>query len=84
MNKQVSKYSRHSLISSEIDAGSKAVLLLWILFVIYILCLSCYLVCSLQPCGQLLGKGWSLGSLMCYVFFCILSLSHVACVRCGT
>ena len=29
------------------------VLLLWILFVIYVTCLSCFLVCSLQPCGHL-------------------------------
>ena len=36
---------------------SKAVLLLWISFVIYVLCLSCLLVFSLQPCGHLLGKG---------------------------
>ena len=33
------------------------VLLLWINFVIYVACLSCFLVCSLQPCGHLLGKG---------------------------
>ena len=25
-------------------------------FVIYFSCLSCFLVCSLQPCGHLLGK----------------------------
>ena len=36
---------------------SKAVLLLWIICVIYVLCLSCFRVCSLLPCGQLLGKG---------------------------
>ena len=38
---------------------SKVVLLLWILFVIYVSCLSLSycLVCSLQPCGHLLGKG---------------------------
>ena len=35
---------------------SKAVLLLLIIFVIYVSCLSCFLVCSLQPCGHLLGK----------------------------
>ena len=33
------------------------VVLLWILFVNYLLCLSCYLVCSLQPCCHLLGYG---------------------------
>ena len=61
--------------------------LLWILFVIYVSCLSCFLVCSLQPCGHLLGKGWPLGSLVCdVVFLCVfLSLSHVVSwVRCGT
>ena len=30
---------------------------LWIIFVVYVLCLSCLLVFSVQPCGQLLGKG---------------------------
>ena len=44
---------------------SKAVLLLWI---IYVLCLSCFLDCSLQPCGHLLGKDWPFGSLVCYVY----------------
>ena len=37
------------------------------IFVIYVSCLSYVLVCSLQPCGHLLGKGWPLGSLVCYV-----------------
>ena len=40
------------------------------LFVIYVTCLLCCLVCSLQPCGHLLGKGWPLGSLVCDVFLC--------------
>ena len=44
--------------------------LLWILFVIYVSCLSCFLVCSLQPCGHLLGKGLPLVSLVCDVFLC--------------
>ena len=50
---------------------SKAVLLLWIIFVICGSCLSLryYLVCSLQPCGHLLGKDWPLGSLVCFVTF---------------
>ena len=49
---------------------------LLILFVIYLLCLSCFLVSSLQPCGQLLGKGWPLGSLVCDVclYFCHLPM----------
>ena len=51
-------------------SGSKTVLLFWILFVIYVSCLSCCLVCSLQPCGHLLGKGWPHGSLVCDVFLC--------------
>ena len=48
---------------------SKAVLLLWILFEIHVSCLSllCGLVCSLQPCDHLLGEGWPLGSLVCFV-----------------
>ena len=37
-------------------------------FLIYVLCLSCFFVCSLQPGGHLLGKGWPLGSLVCDVF----------------
>ena len=47
---------------------SKAVLLLWIPFVISVGL--CHTV--LQHCGHLLGKGWSIGSLVCDVFlyFC--------------
>ena len=41
--------------------GSKAVPLLWIICVIYVLCVSCFRVCSLLPCGHLLGKGCPLG-----------------------
>ena len=57
---------------------SKAVHLLWILFVIYVSCLSllCYLVCFLQHFGHLLGKGWPLISLVCDVFI-VLSHSHM-------
>ena len=36
---------------------SKVVLLLWIICVVYVLCLSFFRVCSLLPCGYLLGKG---------------------------
>ena len=36
---------------------SKAVLLFWIICVIYVLCLSCFRVCSLLPCGHLKGNG---------------------------
>ena len=39
------------------------------LFVFHV-CLSYCRVCSLLPCGHLLGKGWPLGSLICDVFLC--------------
>ena len=45
-------------------------LLLWIIFVIQFLCLSCFVVCLLQPCGHLLGKDWPLGYLVCVVLLC--------------
>ena len=46
---------------------SKAMLLLWIYFVIYVSfsSLMCCLVYSLQPYGHLLGKDWPLVSLVC-------------------
>ena len=54
-----------------------------VFFVICVLCLPNCLICFLQPCAHLLGKGWSLGSPV--MFSCVLSLSHVvSCVRCGT
>ena len=59
----------------------KAVLLLWIVFAICVSFLPYFRICFFQPCGQLLGKGWPLGSIVC-VF---LSLSHmVYWVRRGT
>ena len=36
----------------------------------YVSCLSNFLVCLLQPCGHLLGKGLPLGSLVCDVLVC--------------
>ena len=42
---------------STVTDRSKVVLLLLIICVIYILCLSCFRVCSLLPCGHLLGMG---------------------------
>ena len=63
---------------------SKAVLLLWILFVIYILRLSILfcLACSLQPCGHLLEKGLPLGSL---VWDILVSFCHspIWCLESG-
>ena len=52
---------------------SKVVLLLWVIFVIYVLCMSCFLVCSMQHCGHLLGKGWPLGFLVCSVLLCFVT-----------
>ena len=56
------------------------------LCVINVLCLSCFRVCSLLPCGHLLGKSWPLGfCLWCLIV--ILTLSHdfvVSWFRCGT
>ena len=55
-------------------ARSKAVLLLWIICVIYVLCLPCFLACSLLPCGHLLSKGLT----SCDVYLIVLlSLSYV-------
>ena len=65
----------------------KAVLFMWILFVIYVsrLTLLYCQACSLQPCDQLLGKGWPLGSLVCDVSLCIIvTFSYGSRVRCGT
>ena len=63
---------------------SKAVLLMWIICGIFVLCLSCFCVCSLLPCGHLLAKGWPLGSCL-WCLIVLLSLSHVVSwVRCGT
>ena len=39
------------------------------LFQLY-LSLPYFLVCVLQPCGHLLGKGWPLGSHVCDVWLC--------------
>ena len=62
---------------------SKTVLLFWIVFVVCVSCIN-YIVCSLQPCGHLLGKAGPL-ALLYVMFSCVLSLSHmVSWVRCGT
>ena len=49
----------HGLAHNSFTDRSKAVLLLWILFVICVLRLPLIycLVCSMQPCGHVLGKG---------------------------
>ena len=60
---------------------SNAMLLLWIIFIIYVSCLSLLfcLVCSLQPCDYLLGKGRPIGSLVYYVSLCLIPFSY--CVK---
>ena len=49
-----------------------AVLLLKILFC-YLSFVFVVLVCSMQPCGHLLGKGLSLGSLVFDVLLCLIT-----------
>ena len=63
---------------------SKAVLLLWIVCVIYVMRLSCFRVCSLLPCDHLKGKGWPLGS--CFVIFIVILILSTLVTRdkCGT
>ena len=48
------------------------ILLLWIIFVIYVLCLSCFRDCSLLPCGHLLAvvERPDLLALVCGVKLC--------------
>ena len=45
-------------------------------FVFYcVLCFSCFHICSLLPCGHLLGKGWPVGSCWwCLLYFCYFSM----------
>ena len=41
-------------------------------FLLFMLCVcrACCLICSLQPCGHLLGKGFGLLALLCVMFSC--------------
>ena len=49
-----------------------------------VVCFSCFRVCSLLPCGHLLGNGWPLGSCWwCFLNFVLLS-HVVSWVRCDT
>ena len=50
---------------------SKAVLLLWIICIFWVLCFSSFRICSLLPCGHLLGKGWPFGSCWWCLLFCL-------------
>ena len=57
-------------------ACSKAVLLLWIFYVILsCVCYAFVCVCFYVPCGHLFGKGWPLGSRL-WCLTVSLSLSH--------
>ena len=56
-------------------------------FLLYVLhvCFCHTVLCSVQPCGHLLGKALPLGSLVCDVSCVFLSLSHmVSWVKGGT
>ena len=56
-----------------------------IICVIYVLCLSCFCVCSLLPYGHLLENGRPLGScLCCLIVVLCLSCFHVCSLQpCG-
>ena len=64
---------------------SKAVLLLWIIYVfLSCVCYAFVCVCLFVPCGHLLGKGWPLG-LAFVVSNCeFVTFPLVSWVRCGT
>ena len=55
---------------------TKAVLHLWIRFVISVLCLSNCLVCFLQPCDHLLGKDWPALLYCMYFFLCFVTFPY--------
>ena len=55
---------------------SKLVLLLWIFFNVLRLSLFYFLVCSLLPCGYLLGKGGPLCYLYCDVSLCFVTFPY--------
>ena len=64
---------------------SRAVLPLWF-SLIYMFLLFVFVVLSYVPYGRLLGQGGAnLLALLCVMFPCVLSRSHMASwVRCGT
>ena len=71
----------------KITDRSKAVFLLWIIFIIYVSPLSVLFIYLSDPCS-LLTACWEradLLALLCVMFPCVLPLSHmVSRVRCGT
>ena len=48
-------------------------------FVIYVSCMSCFLVCSLQLCGHLRGEGLPLGSCH-FPMWCPMSGVVIDCI----
>ena len=57
---------------------SEAVPILVIICGNYILCLSCFCVCSLLPCGHLKANGWPLGSCFwCLLWFCYFPIWYL-------
>ena len=56
---------------------NRIVFLLWIISVIYLSCLPCFFVCSLQPCGHLLLRRANLLALLCVMFSCVFVSSHM-------
>ena len=55
-------------------------ILLWIVFISYASCwcVLCCRVCSMQPCGHLLGESWPLGCRACCVFLCFVTFPNVS------
>ena len=71
--------------SKKISDRSKVVLLSWIFYVFYVLCVYAFVcVCLYVPCGHLLGKGWPLGSLFVVSNYEFVTFPLVSWVRCGT
>ena len=69
-------WNRFKTSSKYFTDRSKAVLLLWIIYVFLpCICYAFVLVCLNVSCGHLLGKGWSLGSRL-WCLTVSLSLSH--------
>ena len=62
---------------------SKAELLLLIICVIYVLCLPCFRVCLLLPCGHLRERT-DLLALVCNVYCGFVTYHLVSWDRCGT
>ena len=71
-----------ALLYNSYTDGSKVVLLLWIICFIYVLCLSCFRVCSLLHCGHLLGKDCHFLGQVWYLIESIPDLCHLSYFVC--